>query len=241
MRGARARARARVRARARAGGADAALPRAVTHGGGDGGGGVRLCHVRALYMLVEERLEGGPLTRVAAACVRRAMAAPLRHALVGGDARRGPLASSLAGIPRRSTATTTTTTARPTRPAPATTARTRTTTAPPPRPTATATARAAAAAAPARARPRFAAAAARLTAPDALPPLLPALRELLEGPLAADGGGRFPRDAPLREYLQFAEPDLEDAPWFAASFPPALELRHALETYRFLVARAAPS
>ena len=87
----------------------------------------------------------------------------------------------------------------------------------------------------------LAAAAARLTAPDALPPLLPALRELLEGPLAADGGGRFPRDAPLREYLQFAEPDLEDAPWFAASFPPALELRHALETYRFLVARAAPS
>ena len=52
---------------------DAALPRAVTHGGGDGGGGVRLCHVRALYMLVEERLEGGPLTRVAAACVCRAI------------------------------------------------------------------------------------------------------------------------------------------------------------------------
>ena len=54
-------------------------------------------------------------------------------------------------------------------------------------------------------------------------------------------GNRGSWDAPLREYLQFAEPDLEDAPWFAASFPPALELRHALETYRFLVARAAPS
>jgi len=65
--------------------------------------------------------------------------------------------------------------------------------------------------------------------------LLPVLHEFLTTQLVE---GSWPADANLKQYLTFADPDLEGAEWYEQAFPAELSLAHAATLYNSLTASA---
>ena len=58
--------------------------------------------------------------------------------------------------------------------------------------------------------------------------LLPVVHEFMTSQLV---DGSWPVDAPLKQYLTFTDPDLEDAEWYVDAFPDSLTLCHAAALY----------